>query len=172
MLDLLKTRRSIRKFQDKEIEQEKIDIILKGALTAPSSKSKRPWELIVLKDKELLHKISECRGGSSAFLAGAPLGIVVAADTSLTDVWTEDSSILAAYIQLIVHSLGLGSCWIQVRERSTPGGDSVDSYIKGALKIPENYSVECILAIGYPGEEKAPHIEENLPFHKIHYNHF
>jgi len=54
LYDLLKSRRSIRKFQNKEVEKEKIDIILKSALMAPSSRSRRPWEFIAVTDKEKL----------------------------------------------------------------------------------------------------------------------
>ncbi len=172
MLELVKTRRSIRKFQDKAIEPEKLEEILKGALMAPSSKGKRPWELIVVTDKEILRKLGESRGQSSSLIAGAAIGIVVIADSELTDVWTEDASIIAILMQLSAHSLGLGSCWVQIRERLTPKVESADTYVKEVLNIPENYKVECILALGYLGEEKEPHNEKKLPYEKIHYNCF
>lgn len=172
MLELYKTRRSIRKFQDRAIEQEKIDAILKGALTAPSSKGLRPWELIAVTDKEILKKLGEARGASSRLIAGAALGIAVIADFEANDVWTEDASIIAIMIQLAAHSLGLGSCWVQVRERFTPDQETADSYVRAVLGIPEKYRVECMLALGYPAEEKTPHNEEKLPLEKIHYNHF
>ena len=54
MLDLLINRRSIRKFKDQKVEKEKLDKILKGALTSPSSKNAQPWELVVVDDKEIL----------------------------------------------------------------------------------------------------------------------
>ncbi|QHQ60383.1 NAD(P)H nitroreductase [Anaerocolumna sedimenticola] len=172
MIELYKTRRSIRKFQDKKVEQEKIDELLKGALMAPSSRGLKPWELIVVTDRELLQKLSESRGPSSKLISGAALGIVVLADAELSDVWTEDASIIAIMMQLSAHSLGLGSCWVQVRERQTPQGETVDSYIKKLLDIPAKYKTECILALGYPAEEKGTHKEENLPLEKIHYNTF
>ena len=78
MIELLKTRRSIRKYNDKEVEQEKIELILKAALLAPSSKGKRPWEFIVVKDKEILKKVSKCRTiGGGPFIANASVAIVV-----------------------------------------------------------------------------------------------
>ena len=123
MYDMLKTRRSIRKFQDREVEKEKIDIILKSALLSPSSRSRRPWEFIAVTDKSLLDELSRCREHSSAFLKGAPLGIVIVADPKLCDVWIEDTSIAATIIQLSAHSQGLGSCWIQVRDRH--GADNI-----------------------------------------------
>lgn len=172
MLDLLLNRRSIRKYQDKTIEKEKLDEILRGALTSPSGKNIRPWELIVVTDKEVLNQLGQSRGGSSRPLGRAPLAIVVVADTSLTDVWVEDASIISIVIQLTAHSLGLGSCWIQTRKRFTPNEERVSDYVKSILNIPEKYEVESMIAIGYPDEEKSSHNIEALPYDKIHYEKF
>ncbi len=168
----LKSRRSIRKFTDKEVEKEKLDVILKSALLSPSSRSRRPWEFITVTDKELLKKLSKCREYGSQFLAEAALGIVVIADTEACDVWIEDASLASIIIQLSAHDLGLGSCWIQVRERSHNINKTAEDYIKEALSIPEKYSVENIIAMGYPAENKKPYKEEDLLYDKIHYNIF
>ncbi len=170
--ELLKSRRSIRKFQNKEVEKEKTDTILKGALLSPSSRATRPWEFIAVTDKGVLKKLSQCRQGSSDFLAGAPLGIVVIADPNACDVWVEDASIASIIIQLSAQSLGLSSCWIQVRERFHSGDAKAEDYIKRMLAIPEQYRVECILAIGYPAEEKRVYSENELLYNKIHVNGF
>ncbi len=168
--DLVKSRRSIRKFQNREVEKEKLDTILKSALMSPSSRSRRPWEFIVVTDKDLLKKLSQCREHSSSFLAGAPLGIVVVADPEKCDVWIEDASIASIIIQLAAHSLGLGSCWIQVRERFRPHNVKAEEYIKDILGIPDKYNVECIVAVGYPAEDKPAYREEDLLYDKIHMN--
>ncbi|MDD2480609.1 MAG: nitroreductase family protein [Lutispora sp.] len=168
MLDLLKTRRSIRKYQDKKVEKEKIDAILKSALMAPSSSGRKLWEFIVVEDKEKLEKLSKCRERGSQLLAGAPLAIVVAIDGDPYDVWIEDASIAAIIMQLTAHSLGLGTCWVQVRERQYNEDIKSEEYIKQVLEIPESVKIECMIAIGYPDEEKVPHDEESLLFNKIH----
>lgn len=170
MLELLKSRRSIRKYKNIEVEKEKIDKILKSALLAPSSRGRRPWQFLAITDKEILKKLSLCREGSSQFLAGASLGLVIVADPEISDVWIEDCSIAAALIQLTAHSLELGSCWIQVRERFHSGDKKAEEYIKEVLQIPQKYAVECIIAIGYPDEDKKPYDEESLLYEKIHYN--
>jgi nitroreductase len=167
--DLMKERRSIRKYQDMAVEKEKLDVILKSALLSPSSRSRRPWEFVVVIDREVLKKLSMCREHSSAFLAGAPLGIVVMADPSACDVWVEDCSIASVIIQLSAHSLGLGSCWIQVRDRFHKEGIKAEDYIKNILNIPDKYAVECIIAIGYPDEKKEGYDLNKLPFEKIHF---
>lgn len=170
MLDLLLNRRSIRKYKDVEVEKEKIDIILKSALTSPSGRNIRPWELIVVTNKEVLFKLGQSRGTVSKQLAGAALAIVIVADPSLTDIWIEDSSILSTIIQLTSQSLDLGSCWVQVRERKDNNGISVENTVKDILNIPTDFRVESMIAIGYPDEEKEPYNEDDLLFDKVHYN--
>ncbi|MDD4264716.1 MAG: nitroreductase family protein [Firmicutes bacterium] len=173
-IKLLKKRRSIRVFQDKPVEKEKIDQIVRNALLAPSARGRRTWEFVVVTDKETLNKLSNARGGGPNFLAGAPLGIVVIADGALSDMWTEDASIAATIMQLTTESLNLGSCWMQIRERSHSENLTAEDYVKQVLDIPEKYRVECILGIGYKGEEKEPYTEEelNLLLDKIHYQKF
>lgn len=170
MLDLLLKRRTIRKYKEQEIEKNVLDKILLGALTSPSSKNRRPWELIVVKDKEILEKLGETRGPASRPIKYAPLGIVIAANPDASEIWIEDASIIATVIQLTAESLGLGSCWVQVRNRVSESNENVGDLVKGILNIPENYHVESMIAIGYPDEERKPHDPETLPFDKIHYN--
>ena len=172
ILDLLISRRSIRKFENRDVEQVKIDSILKAALLSPSSKARRPWEFIAVTDKEVLKQLSLCREQGSQFLSGAPMGIVVIADSDACDVWIEDVSIASIIIQLTAQALGLGSCWIQVRERYHSKAEKAETYIKEALGIPAKYNVECIIAIGYPGEDKEPNNVADLSYHKIHYNQY
>lgn len=168
--NLLKSRRSIRKFKSREIEKEKLDILLKSALLAPSSMARRPWEFIAVTDREKLIKLSKCREHGSGFLEGAPLGVVIAADPDACDVWIEDTSIAAAFLQLSAQSLGFGSCWIQVRKRNHSEGKEAEDYIKEVLGIPERLSVECIIAVGYPAEEKLAYNEKNLMYGKLHFD--
>ncbi|BCJ98674.1 nitroreductase family protein [Anaerocolumna chitinilytica] len=172
LYDLLKSRRSIRMFQKKEVEKEKIDLILKSALLSPSSRSIRPWQFIAVTEPELLLQLSQCRTPGPKYLAAAPLAIVVIADKTASDVWIEDASIASAFIQLTVEDLGLGSCWIQVRERFHTEEEKAEEYIRKVLEIPEEFSVESIIAIGYPGEEKKPYDDSQLLYQKLHFNKF
>ena len=170
--ELLKKRRSIRKFSDRAVEPEVLDAVLKSALSAPSSRSLQPWEFVVVTDPEMLGKLSQTREHGSQFLAGAKAGIVVIANPKQSDVWIEDASIAAILMQLSAESLGLGSCWIQIRQRPHDGQTSAESYVKELLQIPETYCVECILALGYPAEIKQPYDESALRWDKIHREQF
>jgi len=170
--ELLKNRRSIRKFTAQAVEPEKIEFLLKAALMAPSSKRGMPWHFVVVTEAELLQKLSEARKYGTQFLAAAPLAIVVLADTSKTDVWVEDATVAATYIQLAAQSIGLGSCWAQARTREHAEGLSVEAYIRNLLNIPKNFAVENMIGIGYQDERKKPHDEAALAFDKVSYNSF
>ena len=167
-LSLVQKRRSIRKFLDKPVEAEKVDVLLEAALRAPSSRGLNPWEFIVVTDQDLLGKLSGAKQHGSTFLKNASLGIVVCADPEQCDVWIEDASIAAIFIQLEAESLGLGSCWIQIRERTHDETKSAEEYIADILNIPAKMKVASIIAIGYPDEQKSPHKAEELLYEKVH----
>jgi len=167
-MSLIQKRRSIRKFLDKPIEAEKIDLLFEAALRAPSSKGLNPWEFIVVINRDLLEKLSRAKQHGSAFLKNAPLGIVVCADPQKCDVWVEDASIATIFIHLAAESLGLGSCWIQIRERMHDAKKSSQEYIAELLNIPATMRVESIIAVGYPAETLPPHGKDELLYEKVH----
>ena len=169
-LSLILKRRSIRKFLKKVVEKEKIDMLMQAALCAPSSMGSRPCELIIVSDKDLLEKLSMAKQHGSAFLENAPLGIVVCADPKKSDVWVEDASIVSVFIQLAAESVGLGSCWIQIRERAHDNSRTAQEYVSQLLNIPENIKVESIIAVGYPDEQKPSHKKETLHYEKVYLN--
>jgi nitroreductase len=129
-----------------------------------------PWEFVVVDDTGLLVKLSAAKTHGSTFIKGAPLGIVVCADPERSTVWVEDASIACTYIQLAAESLGLGSCWIQIRERMHDQTRTAEAYVSELLHLPKKLKVEAMIAIGYPDEQKAPHPRENLLYAKVHQN--
>lgn len=169
---LIETRRSIRKFKSQPIEQKKIEQLIEAALRSPSSMNRNPWEFIIVTDAQLLEKLSQSKQHGSSFLKGAPLGIVVCADPQKCDVWVEDASIASIFIHLDAHDLGLGSCWIQIRDRMHDGNTSSEDFIRRILDIPVQMKVESIIAIGYPDEEKPPHKKDDLQFIKVYINRY
>ncbi len=169
-LDLISTRRSIRKFKSQPVEKEKIDILIETALRSPSSRGFNPWQFIVIEEGTILEKLSMAKPHGSEFLKGAPLGIVICGDPSKSDVWVEDTSIASILIHLAAHDMGLGSCWIQIRKREHDASKSSDVYVKELLHIPDNIMVEAIIAIGYPDEIKKAHKKDRLQFQKVFFN--
>ena len=168
--DLIKNRRSMRKFTDEELSQDQVVALLKTALMSPSSKRSNPWQFVVVDDKETLQKLSLCKEMGAAFLKDAALAIVVMADPLASDVWIEDAAIASLMIQLQAEDMGLGSCWIQVRERFTATGIPSGDFVHNVLDIPLQLQVLSIVAIGHKGMERKPFNEEHLQWEKIHIN--
>lgn len=169
MYKLLQVRRSYRKFLDKPVEKEIQEALLRNVLMSPAGKSLNPWEFIVVTDKAMQEKLSKCKPFGAAFLAEAPLSIVIIADTEKSDVWIEDCSVAAFNLHLSAEDLGLGSCWCQIRQRiGVEESTMAEDCIKELLGIPEKYAVECIMGIGYKGMERKPFNEDKLQFEKIH----
>jgi nitroreductase len=167
-MDLLERRRSIRKYTDRAVEPEKVEALIEAALRSPSGRGINPWEFILVQDRGLLSKLAEAKQHGAAFLKGAPLGIVVCANPEKSDTFVEDASIASIIIQLAAESLGLGSCWIQMRNRFHQDGLPAQDHIAQLLDIPANCIVQSVIAIGYPAEAKAPHPRESLNFEKVH----
>lgn len=170
MLDILIKRRSIRKYRKQEVEEEKVQELIKAALLSPTSKNKFSWEFVVVRDKETLEDLSRARDTGAQFIKDAPLAFIILGGEEITDVWVEDASIAAAYIQLAAVSMGLGSCWVQIRERRHDSEKTAEKYVQGLLNIPQNKRVECIIAIGYPDEVKGPHNSEDLKYDRVHFD--
>lgn len=169
--EVLRKRRSVRRFQDKPVPKKLVEKLLEAAFLSPSSFNKRPWHFIVVDDREKLLALSKAKLGASG-LATAPLAIVITADESRSDVWVEDSSIAAEHIQLAAFDLGLSSFWVQIRNRMHDEGKTAEDYVRELLGIPENYRVLCIIGVGYPAEKKPPHGDEAFEWEKVSLNHF
>ena len=169
-LELLKKRRSIRKYQDRQLDSKTIDQLVEAALRAPTSMGKNSWEFVVVTEPDLLQKLSLAKPHGSTFLKNAKLGIVVCGNPQITDVWIEDASIASAFIHLAATSLELGSCWIQIRERKHDDRQTAENYIAQILNLPAHIRVEAIIAIGHPDETKPAHSKESLPYDKVSLN--
>lgn len=161
MIELLRNRRSIRKYTDQKVEPEKIDILKEALLRSPTSRNRKAWKFWFVEDNALLEKLSDAKKSGSKLIAGAPLAIVIGADSDKTDVWVEDCSIASIIAQLTAQDLGLGSCWIQIRLRESLETDS-ESYVKELLQCEESTVIESIISVGYPNEEKEPIAKEDL----------
>ena len=170
--ELARKRRSVKKFTSQQVEQEKVDAIIEAALRSPSGRAARPWEFVVVKDKALLEKLSVAKPSGAEFVQDAAVGIVVCGDPSKSHLWIEDCSIAAVSMQYAAHSMGLGSRWSQMRGNNYNDSKSSRDYIAELLDLPDNLDVECIVAIGYAGEEMVPYSKEDLGFDKVSYERY
>ena len=164
-LHLCQRRRSIRKYTNQPVEQEKIDYLLRCALMAPSAKRTCPWEFIVVRDEAKLRPLEGCRTYGSGMFKTATAAIVIALDPTLSDnTWMADGAIAAEHILLAAAEQGLGACWCHVHER-----EGAPELVKRLCEIPEPLKVLCVIALGYPDEERRPYELDKLKYEKIHY---
>lgn len=165
---LLLERHSIRRYTDQPVDAEHVKTILEAALLAPSSKSKRPWQFIVVEDKEMLAKLSKAKEFGSHAIAGAAFAVVVVSNPELSDVFIEDTSVAAIMMQLQASALGLGSCWIQIRNRFSADGEPAEVMVQSLLDIPQYLPVECIISFGHINENRKPVDPSKLLWEKVH----
>ena len=170
--DLIQQRRSIRKFTDEKLTAQQVETIMRAALMSPSSKSSTPWQFVLVEDKEVLLKLSVCKSHGSKLIADCALAVVVIADPLASDVWIEDASIACLMMQLQAEDLGIGSCWVQIRNRETAEDESSEEYIRLLLDIPFQMQVLSVIAIGNKAQERPPLDEEKLQWEKLHIGKF
>lgn len=146
-LKVLKERRSIRRYQKKEIPKEVIEDIIDCARFAPTAINIQPWEFIVITDSEMREKIADITDYGK-FISQAPVCIAVFCKD--TKYYLEDGSAATTYILLAAKAYGLGSCWI--------AGDKkfYAEEIRVVLNVSEGYKLISLISIGYPAEEPKP----------------
>ncbi|MCK4503843.1 MAG: nitroreductase family protein [Desulfuromonadales bacterium] len=172
MLDLLQQRRSIREFKQLPVETKKIEQLSEALLRAPTSRNLQPCEFIMVDDSEILAALATAKPNGAAFIASAPLAVIIAANPEVSDVWIEDSAIAAIILQLAAEQLGLKSCWAQLRLRPHNKELSASEYVRDLVDLPAGMEVPIVIGIGYPAENIPGHPRESLRDVKIHHNQF
>lgn len=168
-IDLARTRRSIRRFSDKPVEKQKVDLMIEALLRSPSSRGFMPWEFVVVTEPDTIAELAQSKPQGAAFLKNAPLALVICVDPQTSDVWVEDGAIASTYAHLAATDLGLGSCWIQLRNRHYSETQTAGQRVGEILSLPDHLEVLSIVAVGYAVEEKEPHPEAALKREKVHY---
>lgn len=164
-MDAIFERRSVRKFKDQPVEEDKIKTLLRAAMAAPSAGNQQAWEFIVLRDKEAMKKIMEINPYAGG-LKEAPVAIVVCGNEDAERAkgfWVQDCSAATQNILLEAHQLGLGAVWI--------GTYPIDERVESAqtlLRLPRAVKPLSIIALGYPSEVKPP--EDRYDESKVHYD--
>lgn len=164
------SRRTIRKFKEKKVEKEVVMELMKTALVSPSGRNRKPYEFVVIDYKEIIKKLSVAKESGATFAADAPLMIVILGHENPT--WDDDCAIASTIIQLKAHDLGLGSCWIQTKEKVDSEGNATDENIKKILGAPSELKVHNMMALGYPDEEKPAYTDADVDMEKLHFNKF
>lgn len=161
-LETIFSRKSVRKYLPKPVEKEKQELLLKAGMAAPSGKDVRPWELIVIDDRETLEAMAEVLPYAK-MLKEAPLAIVVCADTTKSSYWYVDCSAVAQNILLAAEALGLGAVWTA----TYPYAERMD-VVKKYTAIPDQINSLCVIPVGYPAMLHSP--KDKWDPSKVHTN--
>lgn len=169
-IELAQKRYSVRKFDSRKVEKEKLDLILKAAQLAPTAANKQPQRILVVEDDEALKKLER----SMIYRFNEPMALIVCADK--VEAWKRsedgkihtdiDGSIVATHMMLQAAELGLGTTWI---------GHFDPAAVRREFDIPENLDIVCILPLGYPSEDSEPnpnHTKRREVSEIVSYNHF
>lgn len=169
LLDIMLKRRSVRQYNQKEIPEEKLEKILQAGLLAPTSRNRKPCEFFVVKDKEILEKLSKSKASGSAMLINANVAIVVFADSDKADTWIEDSSIALAYMDLMATEQDVGSCWCQSHLRYSANEEKSEDIIREIFSMADNYRVVGILSLGLTDNRPEGYTMDDIDKNKIKY---
>jgi len=164
LIDLILSRRSIRRYENKDIPEEVLQQILEAGRQAPSAVNRQPFRFVVVKDHEIMKNL--CNNLITRFVKYAPMAIVGCADVKslLTGKWAVvDTTIAMQNMVIAAWTLGIGSCWI---------GACNEVEVKKMLKIPDKWKVVALITLGYPAEQPKPRkkkpIEELFNFNSFH----
>ena len=169
VINAVMTRKSVRQFTDKEIEQEKIEIILKAAMSSPSAVNKQPWDFIVINQRDMLDMLGEAMPYAK-MLHQANAAIIVCGNLSKTlegfgqEFWIQDCSNASMNILLAAHALGLGAVWTAVYNDE----DRIEK-VRSMLDLPREIIPLNIIPIGYPKELNSK-INERYKGENVHIN--
>jgi nitroreductase len=143
VFEAIQKRHSVRAYESTSIPEEKLMRILEAGRLAPSAGNIQPWHFIVVRDFEKRKKLAEARWAK--FLAESPIVIVGCGDQKASPRWfMVDVAIAMQNMVLTAVSEGLGTCWV---------GSFNEDEVRRMLKIPDNYRIVALLAIGYPREK-------------------
>jgi nitroreductase len=152
LFEILYARRSVRKFRENPVEQEKITRMLEAAMAAPSACNLQPWEFVVVTEHQAVGDLKQCIGEYNGRHYNAPAGILICANRCyIPPEWGSDGVFdCAAAVEnllLAAHAMGLGAVWI---------GDLDREEARRRFDVPGHVAVHCAVLLGYPDEEKQP----------------
>lgn len=164
MLDLIKKRRSIRRYTSEPVSEADIQALLEAAMAAPSASNRQPWEFVVVRDPVLRRRLAETHPYSK-MAAEAPVVFVICGREEQSHHWVEDTSAATENLLLAAAGLGLGAVWVAVY----PGADRED-YVRQVLNLPPGLRVLCLVPLGHPAEEKPPRTQYDP--RRVHYDRY
>ena len=150
-LEALKTRVSVKRFTNEEVSIELINEIIMAGLSAPSARNIRPYEILVIKNREILDAIAQLNP-AKLMLQKAPVCFAIVGNLEAnpdSDYVTQDCSAVTENILVAAHALGLGACWLGITRANAEFYKSINQL----LELGENSLVVSLVALGHPDGE-------------------
>ncbi len=168
-LDVIYTRRSIRRFDDRPVEASRIHEILRAGMSGPCCVNAREWEFIVVTDHDKLCSMADANGSPAQLLKKAPAAIMVCANLdrafrNAPEYWITDCAIAAQNICLAAHALGIGAVWLG----TYPQMERVKKQAE-LFSLPENIVPHSIIALGYPKKNEKFPVRDQYEEDKAHF---
>lgn len=163
-LDNIFARKSVRTYLNKGVEKEKIDLLLRAGMAAPSGKDLRPWEFVVVSERATLDSMASALPFAK-MLNQARYAIVVCGDSARSSYWYLDCSAAAQNILLAAESLGLGAVWTA----AYPYEDRME-VVRKSIALPDSILPLCVIPVGYPSTTQQP--KEKFDEKKIHFEQY
>lgn len=167
VLEVIRKRRTIRKFTDEEVTDEQVETILEMAMYAPTYMNRQPWHFVVMRDQELQKQLGETLG-VRPYLQEASAVIVVYGDPEISNTWHLDGCAAIENMLIAATGLGLGSAWA-----GSPGNvawDEAEELLRDALKVPGGFRALSLVCLGHTAKMVAPHTkDERYDRTRIHY---
>lgn len=167
-MEAIFNRRSIRKYEDRAVEKEKIEKLLRAAMQAPSAVNQQPWEFIVVEDKDKLIKLSQA-SPYSKMVANSAVTIVLLSrkkDLIFAPCIPQDMGAAAQNLLLEAVHLGLGAVWIGI----APVQERMD-YVNDMFNLPEDIETFALIPVGYPDSQKNEFVDR-FDSTRVHYENF
>jgi nitroreductase len=152
-LEAIRTRRSVRRYEDRPVPEEMVSKLLAAAMAAPSARNGQPWQFVVIDDRKMLAEIATINPNAE-MARRAPLAILVCGDLSLElspGYWVVDCAAAVENMLLAAHASGLGAVWTGVYPRQ----ERMDG-LRRLVKLPDNVIAHSLVVLGYPAEPPPP----------------
>ncbi len=167
VLDVLKKRRTVRRFTDEEVTDQELETILEMGMYAPTYLNRQPWHFVVVRDKELQEQLGETLG-IRPYVQQASAVIAVYGDRQISDTWHLDGCAAIENMLIAATALGLGSAW--AGSPGNLGWGKAEELMREALKVPHGFSALSLVCLGHTAKMVVPHTKDDrYDKTRIHY---
>jgi nitroreductase len=167
MLELIRKRRTHRKFTDEGISEEQVETLLEMAMVAPNRLNRQPWRFLVIRDREFKQRLADLLR-LHPYLETAPVVIAVCAVQESSPTWIMDISVATENMLLAATAMGLGGALVGAPDSAL--WDMCEEMLHDAANIPMNVRIPLLVALGHPAEELPAHGKhDRFDSTKVHY---